>query len=104
MVHMNIDLLISKNNDVGLVTTGKFDSTVTAVMLDHETQEISLEFGETMDSMPLNIPVAEDMMNYLNNRTSLFIIGTDKTHIHEAYRVPIMHLNNLKSRDVGEWV
>lgn len=101
---MNIDLLVSKNHDIGLVTTGKFESAVTAVMLDHETNEISLEFGETMNSMPLNIPVADDIMAYMNNRNSLFIIGTDKTHIHEAYRVPIMHINNLKSRDVKEWV
>ncbi len=101
---MNIDLLISKTQDVGLVTTGKFPSTVTAAIVDHETQEISLEFGETMDSMALNIPVAEDILPYLNNRNGLYIIGTDKVHIHEAYRVPIMHLNNMKSHDVKEWV
>jgi len=101
---MNIDLLISKNHDIGLVTTGKFPSQVTAAIIDHDTQEISLEFGETMDSMPLNIPIGEDMMNYFNNRNNLFVIGTDKVHIHEAYRIPLMHVNNAKSRDVKEWI
>ena len=100
---MNIDLLISKTHDVGLVTTGKFDTKVTAVMVDHGTQEISLEFGETMDSMPLNIPVGEDLMPYIRNRNGLYIIGTDKTHIHEAYHVPIMHMNLKDTANVGEW-
>lgn len=101
---MNIDLLISKTHDVGLVTTGKFESTVTAIMLDHETQELSLEFGETMDSMSMNIPVGDDLIPFMRNRNSMFIIGTDKVHIHEAYNVPLMHLNDAKAQDIGEWV
>ncbi len=101
---MNIDLLISKTQDVGIVTTGKFPSKVTAAIIDHETYEISLEFGETMDSMTMNIPVADDMMSYINNRNGLYVIGTDKTHIHEAYQVPVMHVNAAKSHDVGEWI
>jgi len=100
---MNIDLLISKTQDVGIVTTGKFESKVTAVMVDHGTHELSLEFGELMDSMTMNIPVADDMMAYIRNRNGIYIIGTDKTHIHEAYRVPIMHLNLKATDNVGEW-
>lgn len=102
-ITMNIDFLISKTQDVGIVTTGKFPSKVTAVMYDHETMEMSLEFGETMDSMSLNIPLAEEYKSYLNNRSGLYIIGTDKVHIHEAYRAPIVHLNQNKDSDVGEW-
>lgn len=100
---MNIDLLINKTHDVGLVTTGKFESTITAVMLDHETLELSLEFGETMDSMAMNIPVGYDLIPFMRNRTKIFVIGTDKVHIHEAYDVPLVHINDAKSNDVGEW-
>ena len=99
---MNIDLLISKNNDVGIVSTGKFESQITAVIFDHGTREISLEFGQTMDSLPLNIPVAEELVDYLDGRSFLYFIGTDKTHIHEAYKIPLMHLNN-QDKTVGEW-
>lgn len=100
---MNIDLLINKTHDVGLVTTGKFESPVTAAIIDHEKQELSLEFGETMDAMVMNIPVADDLIPYIRNRNKLFIIGTDRVHIHEAYDVPIMHLNDAKSQNIGEW-
>jgi len=100
---MNIDLLISKNNDVGIVSTGKFESKVTAAIFDHETREMSLEFGETMDSMTLNVPIGEDMIGLLDERAYLYYIGTDKAHIHEAYRIPLMHVNNAKNSNVGEW-
>jgi hypothetical protein len=100
---MNIDLLVSKDQDVGIVSTGKFESRVTAALFDHETGLISLEFGETMDSMPLNIPVSEELTSFLNNRSHLYVIGTDRKHIHEAYRIPLMHLNMANAPDVGEW-
>ncbi len=100
---MNIDLLINKTQDVGIVTTGKFESAVTAAILDHENQTISLEFGETMDSMDMNVPIADDLIPYLNQKTHLFVIGTDKVHIHEAYRIPLMHINNMNRKDVGQW-
>ena len=100
---MDIDLLISKSQDVGLVTTGRFPSAVTAAILDHGSYQISLEFGETMDSMTLNIPVDQTMLPYLAQRSHLFMIGTDRTHIYEAYRIPLMHVNDFKSEGVGEW-
>lgn len=100
---MNIDLLISKTDDVGIVSTGKFESKVTAAIFDHDTRSISLEFGETMDTMVLNVPVGEDIVPYLTQRNHMFVIGTDKKHIHEAFRIPLMHVNNLLNSEVGEW-
>jgi hypothetical protein len=100
---MDIDLLVNKTDDVGLVATGKFESRVTAAIFDHETQSMSLEFGETMDSMDLNIPIGEDLIPYLTQRQYLFMIGTDLKHIHEAYRIPLMHVNNLRDSNVAEW-
>lgn len=100
---MDIDLLISKSQDVGLVTTGKFDSPVTAAIFDHATRHLSLEFGQTMDTLNLNIPVGEDLVPYLTQRSHLFMIGTDRSHIHEAYRIPLMHVNDNNDPSVGEW-
>jgi hypothetical protein len=100
---MDIDLLISKTQDVGIVTNGKFESAVTAAILDHETYMLSLEFGKTMDSMDMNIPVSHDFVPYLTNTSHLFVIGTDRAHIHEAYRIPLMHVNDYNSNNIGEW-
>jgi hypothetical protein len=97
-------LLISKTQDVGIVTTSKFDSPVTAAIFDHKSRQISLEFGETMDSLMLNIPVAEDLINYIINRSNLFIIGTDRELIHEARQIPLMHINDVnKVPSKGGW-
>lgn len=100
---MDIDLLINKNKDVGLVATGKFDSPVSGAIFDHQTHTLSLEFGETMDTLDLNVPVADDFVVILGNKNHLFLIGTDKRHIHEAYRVPLMHVNDYRGDDIGEW-
>ena len=101
---MNIDLLINKTHDVGIVTTSKFESRVTAAIFDHQTHEISLEFGATMDSLTMNIPVAYDIVPDLVQRGSLFFIGTDRELIHEAYQIPLMHVNDMAAKPTqGEW-
>ena len=100
---MDIDLLHNKNGDFGLVVTGKFESPATAAIFDHETHLISLEFAQTMESMELNIPVSFDFVERLGQKEHLFIIGTDRHHIHEAYRIQLMHVNDLRDQGVGEW-
>lgn len=101
---MDIDLLISKTNDVGLVTTGKFEARVSGAIFDHETHSLSLEFAETLDSMTLNVPVADDFVPYLVQKSHIFLVGTDKRHIHEAYRIPLMHVNDYTANEeIGEW-
>ena len=100
---MDIDLLISKGHDVGLVSNGKFENIVTAAIFDHETRRISLEFGEAMDSMNLNIPVTEEFVPYLSQRSHLFMIGTDRTYIYEAYDIPLIHINDFKDPELGGW-
>lgn len=100
---MDIDLLISKNNDVGLVVTGRLPSTVSGAIFDHETRTLSLEFGEIMESMVLNVPVADDFIPRMTHKNHMYLVGTDRQHIHEAYRVPLIHINDYAQDDVGEW-
>ncbi|PCI00723.1 MAG: hypothetical protein COB76_02880 [Alphaproteobacteria bacterium] len=100
---MDIDLLINKNKDVGLVATGKFDSPVSGIIFDHQTQSLSLEFGQTMETLDLNVPISEDFIPHIAHKNHLFLIGTDKRHIHEAYRVPLIHVNDYKDKNVEEW-
>ena len=103
MVLMNIDLLQNKDGDFGLVSTGQFESPITGIIFDHEALSLSLEFGEAHDSMLLNVAVDETYTNALSQKTQLYIIGTDKKHIHEAYSAPLMHINDMQNNDVGEW-
>ena len=101
---MNIDLLINKTQDIGIVTTSKFESRITAAIFDHETHQISLEFGETMDSMTMNVPVDNEFIPYLMQRSQMFVIGTDRELIHEAYQIPLMHVNDTtKVPSEGGW-
>jgi hypothetical protein len=100
---MDIDLLLNKNKDIGLVSTGKFEARVSGAIFDHATHSLSLEFGETMDTLDLNVPVGDDLIDYLSNRNHIFLIGTDKKHIYEAYRIPLMHVNDYSEETAGEW-
>jgi len=100
---MNIDLLKNKAGDFGLVSTGQFDAAISAVIFDHDSFTLSLEFNEEHDSMTLNVAVDAMYHNDLTDKTHLYIIGTDKTHIHEAYSVPLMHVNDIQDNNIGEW-
>ena len=100
---MNIDFLMNKEGDFGLVTTGRFEAPVSGVIFDHENLTISLEFGATMDSMTLNVPVDAMYKDKLSLKNHVFMVGTDKKHIHEAYTVPLLHVNDFKNNDTGEW-
>lgn len=100
---MEIDLLINKEKDLGLVSTGKLPDKISGIIFDHQTRTLSLEFGATMDSLDLNVEVDDEFIPFLTDANYLFYIGTDKTHIHEAYRVPLAHVNDLSDDMIGEW-
>ena len=96
---MDIDLLINKMNEVGLVASGQFDSTVSAAIFDHIDRTITLEFGETMDSMPLNIIVGDDFVPYLRQTGYLHLIALEKKKIIEARQIPLMHVNDFDDEE-----
>jgi hypothetical protein len=100
---MNIDFLKNKDGDFGLVSTGQFPSIITGIIFDHKDMTLSLEFDETVESLTLNIAVDAAYLLDLTQKSQLFIIGTDKTHVHEAYSAPLLHINDIQDNDVGEW-
>jgi len=99
---MDIDLLINKMNEVGLVASEKFDSTVSAAIFDHVDRTITLEFGETMDSMPLNIVVSDDFVPYLRQTGYLHLIVLEKKKIVEARQIMLMHVNDFDEEELVE--
>lgn len=96
---MDIDLLINKMNDVGLVTSGKFESTISAAIFDHTERSLTLEFGETMDSLQLNVLVGEEFIPYLRQTGYLHLIALEKKRIVEARQIPLMHVNDFADED-----
>lgn len=96
---MDIDLLINKMNEVGLVASDKFDSTVSAAIFDHIERTITLEFGETMDSMELNVVVGDEFIPYLRQTGYLHLIALEKKKIVEARQIPLMHVNDFDEED-----
>lgn len=101
---MDIDLLINKSHEVGLVATGAFDSPVSAAIFDHIAQTITLEFAETMDSLSLNITVAPDFIPYLVQTGYLHLILVEKKKIVEARQIPLMHVNDFSNEDNDDMV
>lgn len=100
---MNIDLLVNKDGDFGLVSTGRFESKVSGVIFDHDNYLLSLEFAETMESMTLNIPVDPSYVETMAEKQHMHIVGTDTHLIHEAYSVPLYHVNDKSSTPEGDW-
>lgn len=54
---MNVDLVISKNGEIGLIADAEFESPVSAVIFDYSSHTLSLEHAQTFDSTEMNIPV-----------------------------------------------
>jgi hypothetical protein len=100
---MNIDLLVNKDGDFGLVATGRFDNKISGVIFDHKDYLLSLEFSETMETMALNVPVDPSYVSQLATKQRLHMIGTDKKLIHEAYSVPLYHVNDSKTTSESDW-
>lgn len=100
---MNIDLLMNKDGDFGLVATGRFAAKVSGVIFDHKELQLSLEFADMMESMILNVPVDPDYTDRLSRKSKMHVVGTDKKLIHEAYSVPLYHVNDSQADAESEW-
>lgn len=86
---MRIDLLVSKKDELGLLSDTKFDSPVSAVIFDEEKYAVFLEFGETMESIECNIPVSFDFLPAFQEAEEILIGATDNLVIIDAKAVPI---------------
>lgn len=85
---MRIDLLVSKRNELGLLSDTKFDSPISAVIFDEEKFTVFLEFGETMDSIECNIPISFDFLEAFEEAEEILIGVTNNKMITDAKAVP----------------
>lgn len=90
---MQIDLLLSPRGEAGLVSSRSFDSPVSGIIFDLGDRSLTLELGETMDSLRLNIPVGDDFVDTLKAATYLHICAVEKQRMTFAAQVPLMKVS-----------
>ena len=87
---MHIDLLRAHKGALGLLADAAFDEEISGVIFDQDLCQLTLEFGESMDSLPLNIPVAHDFIADVNRETQLHIGTVQKGRITHASLVSLI--------------
>lgn len=90
---MQIDLLVSKKGEAGLVSTSAFPQDVAGVIYDVQASALTLEFGAAMDSMTLNIPVADDYVPILKSQNFMHICAIERGRMVYAAQVPLMKVS-----------
>lgn len=87
---MQIDLLVSGTGEIGLVAASSFEHDVSAVVFDASERSVTLEFASVMDSLKLNIPVADDYIPYLKAAPYIHVGVVEKGRITQAGQVPLI--------------
>lgn len=90
---MNIDLLLTQQNDAGLVSDREFESPVAGIMFDAETRQLTMEFAD-LDTYELNIPVEDDISEALLWATAIQVGVIANGQIQDNRQVPLMLLND----------
>ncbi len=98
---MNIDLFLTQHNEAGLVCAGSFPHPVAGIILDAQTQELTLEF-EGGDTFHLNIPMEESYREKLLFSHRMHVGFLDGTMLADSYEVPLLYLNDPYGSDFGQ--
>lgn len=86
---MNIDLLITKEGEAGLIASENLVKKAAGILIDTETGTLSIEFAD-MDHLDLNIPVEDRLARALDGNAQLHIGAVKNGNIAQAYQVPLM--------------
>ena len=87
---MQIDLLATRRGELGLVANGPFTSDVSGIIFDVAERSLTLEFGAAMDSMKLNVPIGEDLVDWLKAAPFVHVCAIEKGRMTYAKQVPLM--------------
>lgn len=92
---MNIDILITKKGDAGLVCDRAFESPVAGVMFDVRTRLITLERADH-ESIDLNIPIEDEIAEALLMLAAVQFGVLADGKIQDNRQVPLMLLNDFE--------
>lgn len=90
---MNIDLLLTRNGEAGIVSDKAFKEPVAGVMFDAQSGLLSLEFAEA-EALDLNIPVAENTGAILMRILDIHVGVIVGDMISDSRQVPLVLLND----------
>lgn len=90
---MQIDLLATRRGEVGLVSNRAFESDISGIIFDVAERSLTLEFGASMDSLKLNVPVGEDFVPWLRATNYLHVCAVEKGRMTYARQVPLMKVS-----------
>jgi hypothetical protein len=90
---MEIDLLTTPHGELGLISNTAFRSEVSCIIFDVAERSLTLESGESMDSLKLNVPVGEDFTPLLRNAELIHICAIEKGRMAYAKQVPLVKVS-----------
>lgn len=91
---MNIDLLMGKFSQSGLLCSRAFKQNPIGAIFDVQARALILEFSGDIDPLHLNISVEERFTEQLLTDRALYIVALDNNMIAEAIEVPLAYLND----------
>ncbi|MCB1538474.1 MAG: hypothetical protein H6865_03330 [Rhodospirillales bacterium] len=90
---MQIDLLASQGGELGLVANHGFEHDVSVVIFDLSDHSLTLEFGQAMDSLRLNVAVSGEFTEPLRAISYLHVCAVEKGRMVYAKQVPMMKVS-----------
>lgn len=90
---MQIDLLATPGGEVGLVGNHAFDGKVSGVIFDVAERSLTVEYGQSMETLRMNIPVAEDFVDWLKMASFIHVTAVEKERMIQASQAPLMKVS-----------
>lgn len=99
---MNIDLLITQHNEVGLLCDRPFEVSMSGAIFDAETGEMTIEFGDSGEAYHLNIPIEDNFRDTLLFAQQLQVGMLENGLIAQSLQVPLLYLNDPYGSEFGQ--
>lgn len=90
---MQIDLLISSKNEVGILSDTEFETDPSGVIFDGLEHSLTLEFSQTYDSMEMNVPLSDEVVDIITSVSFIHVGVMSRGRILKAAQLPLMHVN-----------
>lgn len=97
---VNIDLFHTGNNEAGLVCDGAFGNPVIGIILDAQTQELTLEF-ESGETFHLNIPIEIGHKEKMLFAHRMYVGYLESGMLTDAFETPLLYLNDPYGSEFG---
>ncbi len=99
---MNIDLFVTDHGESGLVIDRPLPEMPSGVILDAETNTMTLEFSETEETLHLNIPVEEEHKEKLLFSPRIQVAMMEDGLVADHSDVSLLYLNDPYGRQFGD--